>query len=108
MILLNTTFCVDSDVRLAFVDFLIKNYIPAALNAGMAAPVLSSLMAEPQLNILTGKKSGSIALQIQAQDEITADQWRKNILPPLLAEINHRWGVAVSLFDTSLKILGKQ
>lgn len=105
MILLNTTFSVDSPIFDDFISFLKETYIPLALTCGMYSPLVCEVCVPSEKNTLTGKPTRSIALQMRCPDRKTADDFRKEILPNLCYVIGDSWGPAVAMFDTELNVV---
>lgn len=107
MILINTTFCVDSPMADTFIDFIKDTYIPLALSSGLHSPLLTRINAgeENSKNELTGAESSSYALQMRAPSADILAEFRADILPNLYYVMGESWGPSIQLFETELEVV---
>lgn len=100
MILINTTFYVESSVETEFLRWVRTDYLPSATSlAGFSYPSLARLMLEPQ-DGMTG-----YAVQVHAKDPETAVSWHDAEGARLRGELSARFGQRVLFFTTYMEQL---
>lgn len=102
MILLNTTFAVDPALESAVTAFLKETYIPAALEAGMRAPLLTRMRMEPSME---AGQAVCLALQLRAPSLEVESNFVENVRPALYGKMSELWGMGVAMFDSALEVL---
>lgn len=105
MILLNTTFSVDSDCVDIFTEFVKNEYAPAAAQAGLSRLSLVNIRMRPELNILTGKHASCYALQVFAPSQLVADKFTGGCESELVAALIEKCGNGVSHFQTVMDVV---
>lgn len=103
MILLNTTFSIDASDADAFRHYIIDEFIPRALKAGMYNMLLTSVRdreAQPAL-----APSRTFALQFRAPSQQAYDDFATHTLPLLTRYIKRKWAGKIAMFDTVLDVI---
>ena len=104
MILVNTTFSVDSSISADFIDFIKETYLPLAESSGFYAPLLTELRApsEPDAD---GNPQRTFALQMRAPSQKTVTDFRNDILPHIYGSMSKLWGMKLALFESTLDVV---
>ncbi|MCX4369022.1 MAG: DUF4286 family protein [Duncaniella sp.] len=97
MILVNTTFLVESGLEGEWTVWAHTVYIPTAVSAGYRHPLLMRVFSQEDNGGTT------YALQIQCDGMPEASDWLDKLQPVLLDEINRRWGQHVLNFTTMME-----
>lgn len=105
MILLNTTFSVDSNCIEFFTDFMKNQYVPVAKESGMTGIILSRIRTPAEKNILTGMMARCYALQMIAPGQVAADKFARGTESELLALLQKQCSNGVAMFKTTLDII---
>lgn len=97
MILVNTTFHVESGLESEWIDWAHGVYIATAVSAGYRHPLL--------MRIFSREDNGgtTYALQIQCDGPREAADWLDRLQPGLLDEIAGRWQQRVLHFTTMME-----
>ncbi len=105
MILFNTTYCIDASAAETFMNFICDRYIPAAIEAGMRAPLLTEVRGAADTNALSGEPTRTFALQMRASSQELLDSFTSDILPRLYNEAGALLGNKIALFESVLDIV---
>ncbi|MDE5895388.1 MAG: DUF4286 family protein [Muribaculum intestinale] len=97
MILVNTTFLVESGLEGEWTVWAHTVYIPTAVSAGYRHPLLMRVFSQEDNGGTT------YALQIQCDGMPEASDWLDKLQPVLLDEISRRWGQRVLHFTTMME-----
>ena len=105
MILINTTFSIDTNIREEFVRFLFDTYIPLAKACGAYNPLLTAIKMKPEPNIITGQPTVCLALQMRMPDSQALTGFRREALPRIHQAIGQSWGPAAGMFETEMDVI---
>lgn len=103
MILVNTTFCVDSAIAQDFINFIADRYIPLSSASGLYAPLLTEMRCPPETD--TPVPPRTFALQMRAPSQKTLDEFRQSVLPGIYRRIGAKWGMGVAMFESTLDVI---
>ncbi len=97
MILINTTFHVESDVEKEWVAWVHATYLALATAEGTAlSPLFLKIMSQMEGGV-------GYAVQVQAGSQSDVDMWLGEMQPKLLSEMYGRWGDKVLFFTTLME-----
>lgn len=99
MIILNTTFYIHESIDEKFHQWLDQEYIPSALSSGLAEPVVSRLLIEPQEG-MTG-----YAVQISSESIENAQSWHDDKAASLRGKLSAQFGEKMLFFTTYMERL---
>ncbi len=105
MILYNTTFSVDDNIVLPFVDFIRDVFIPLAQESGLHSGLLTELRVTPEKNSITGENTRTFALQLRAPSQDALDEFRSDVLPELYRLASAQWGMGLAFFESTLDVI---
>ncbi|MCM1505202.1 MAG: DUF4286 family protein [Muribaculum sp.] len=94
MIVVNTTFHVETAVEREWVAWIHATYLAMAVATGV---MYSPLFMRIRSHVEGGT---AYALQMQAESESDAERWLDDIQPKLLTEMYSHWGERVLYFTT--------
>lgn len=97
MLLINTTFLVESGVEREWTSWAYDVYIPATKAVGGKSAKLLHILADPQ------QQGVSYALQFELADHAAADRWLDCHQPALLGVVARRWQQRVLHFTTVME-----
>lgn len=101
MILVNTTFSIESSAAASFTDFITKTYIPTAEKAGM----YDLLLCEVRERETGDGTHWTFALQMRAPSQETLDLFSAGPLDKMYRFIGRKWGRRIALFETVLDVV---
>jgi len=101
MILVNTTFSIESSAVASFTDFITKTYIPAAEKAGMYDLLLCEVRERENGN----GTHRTFALQMRAPSQDALDGFSAGPLAKMYRFIGRKWGQRIALFETVLDVI---
>ncbi len=105
MILVNTTFCVDSNIATPFIDFIREVYLPLADSSGMRSALLSELRTPVEQNNDAGQQTRTFALQMQIPSQKALEDFNADVLPEIYRLMASQWGLGVAMFESTLDII---
>lgn len=97
MIVVNTTFHVESSIEQEWVAWVHATYLAIALSSGVhCRPLFLKIMSQME-------GGAGYAVQVHADSESDADRWLNVVQPKLLAEMHGRWGEKALFFTTLMQ-----
>lgn len=101
MILVNTTFSIESSAAASFTDFITETYIPTAEKAGM----YGLLLCEVRERENGDGTHRTFALQMRAPSQLALDRFSSGPLTKMYRFIGRKWGQRIALFETVLDVI---
>ncbi len=97
MIVVNTTFHVETAIEREWVAWIHATYLAIATSTGvMYSPLFLRIMSPAE-------GGAAYAVQLQTGSESDAEMWLNNVQPKLLSEMQSHWGDKALFFTTLME-----
>ncbi|WP_148038967.1 DUF4286 family protein [Proteiniphilum sp. X52] len=100
MIVFNTTFHVEEEIREEFVEYMLRHFIPMSTKSG--------LLTSPRLSRVFGKEEGaghSFAMEFQAVDLTALERWNSEESGAVYAPLLEKFKEKMAGFSTVMQTI---